>query len=94
MLQKWIIEKSYSASSFAKFFQENSIFWPFESMLIGLSRCVKCESINGNSRKENHLPVAVFAMSQPTNLKSLLWGQYFLNLPQNQNAGAMIQQSY
>ena len=63
-----------------KMFQQNSIFCPFESILIDLSRCVKCGSITGNSRKENHLRVAVFAMSQPTNLKSLLWGQCFCNL--------------
>ena len=49
--------------------------------MIDLSRCVKCGSITGNSRKENHLRVAVFEMSQPIYLKSLLWDQYFCNLP-------------
>ena len=62
-------------------FRQSSIFCPFESILIDLSRCVKCKSIAGNSRKENDLRVAVFAMSQPTILKSLLWGQCFCNLP-------------
>ena len=71
-------------------FQQNSIFCAFESKLIDLSRCVKCGSITGNSRKKTHLCVAVFVMSQPTNLLSVLWGQYFCNLPQNQNPGAMI----
>ena len=64
-----------------KVFQQKNIFCPFESVLIDLSPCVKCGSATGNSRKENHLCVAVFAMSQPTNLKSLLWGQYFCHLP-------------
>ena len=59
-----------------KVFQQNSIFCPFESILIDY----KCGSITGNSRKQNHLRVAVFAMSQPINLHSLLWGQYFCNL--------------
>ena len=49
-----------------------------------------CESITGNSRKENYLRVAVFAMSQATNLKSLLWRQYFCSSLQNQNPGAII----
>ena len=61
-------------------FQQNSIFCPFESILIDLSCYVKSGSITGNSRKEIHLRAAVFAMSQPTNLESLLWGQCFCNL--------------
>ena len=72
-----------------KVFQQNSIFFPFESILIDLFRCVKCGSITGNSRKENHLRIVVFAMSQPTNLKSPL-GSVFATYPQNQNPAAMI----
>ena len=87
MLEQWIIEKSYSHH---QMFQQNSIFWPFDRMLTDLSRCLKCESITGHSSKKNYLHVAVFTMSQPTNLKVLLCGQYFCNLPQNQNPGAMI----
>ena len=64
-----------------KVFWRNSIFYPFENILIDLYCSVKCRSINGNSRTENHLRVAIFPMSQPTNLMSLLWGQYFCNLP-------------
>lgn len=50
------------------------------SQNLNLSRCVKCRSINENSRKENFLFAAVFTMSQPTNLKFLIYGQYFSNL--------------
>ena len=63
-----------------KVFQQNSIFCPSESILIDQSRCVKCGSITGNSRKDNHLSDAVFALSQPTNLKSFIWGQCFCSL--------------
>ena len=42
---------------------------------------VKCRPVNANSRKENHLRVALFPMCQPTNLMSFLWDQYFCNLP-------------
>ena len=80
----------YVLAIICKVFQQNSIYWSFESILIDLSRCVKFKSTNGNSRKENYLRVAVFVMSQPNNLKSLLWGHYFLNLLQNQNPGTMI----
>ena len=51
-------------------FRQNSIFCPFESILINLSCSIKCGSITGNSRK--NLRVVVFAMSQPTNLIFLL----------------------
>ena len=59
---------------------QNSIFCSFKSILIDLSSSVKCASVNGDSRKENHLRVAFFPMSQPTNLISVLWDQYFCNL--------------
>ena len=71
-------------------FQQNSILCAFESILIYLSCCVKCGSITGNSRKQDHPRVAFFAMSQPTNLSSLISVQYFCNLPQNQNPSVMI----
>ena len=84
MLQQWIIGTDAEKLLYAiiyKVFQQNSIFFLFESILINLFRCVKCGSITGNSRKENHLRIAVFAMSQPTNLKYLLWDHCFCNLP-------------
>ena len=64
-----------------KLFQPSSIFCPFQNILTDLYSSVKCGSITGNLKKEYHLCTAVFAMSQPTNLKYLLWGQYFWNLP-------------
>ena len=67
-------EESLCASIY-KVFQQKSRIWLFEGMLIDLSCCVKCESITGSSRKENYLCLEVFAMSQLTNLKSVLWGQ-------------------
>ena len=36
---------------------------------------------NWKFKKKIHFRIAVFAMSQPTNLKYLLWGHYFCNLP-------------
>ena len=50
--------KSYSASSFtlssssASVFRQNSIFCPFESILIYLTCSVKCASITENLRKK------------------------------------------
>ena len=61
--------------------QQSRIFCLFDSILIDLFCCVKFGSITGNLRKKNHLRVAVFAMSQPTNLKSLLWDLCLCNLP-------------
>ena len=51
-------------------FRQNSIFCPFETILIYLTCSVKCGSITENLRKKNLL-VVVFAMSQPTNLMFL-----------------------
>ena len=52
-------------------FRQDSIFCPFETILIYLTYSVKCGSITENLRKKNLL-VVFFAMSQPTNLMFLL----------------------
>ena len=62
---------------------QNNKFCQFESILIELSCSVRYGSIIGNSRKEIYLRVSLFPISQPTNLMSLLWDQYFCNLPTN-----------